>query len=366
MSEQLALFLGAGASRFLGMPTTKELMDEIREWASGRRERRYGNITSKKFSHLLIERIVWDEVYTDVEKLYDGIEDVIRVAENPNCDPFEMAATSKDDGCLLEEFVTELKEIRTRIKEILLDKFAINSNNHNKPIVQMYDKLQNILSKSGMKEFRIFTTNYDMVIETLAYKRKFELVNGFREDGHHRSVWGAGTDDSWRPQSTKTPLYLTKLHGSVNWHRDDMNRIIQIGDKGNVERSIMIYPTEGKKDYTGDPFYVLLERFEKDLENVKTLIVIGFSFRDDDLMKIIRSRIIRGMKLIVLSPSATEDIKRGGPEVKITDQPIKPHIKQGVTSEVLYTAGKDVILCNCKFSLDDDKWETTLGEALRL
>lgn len=367
MSEQLALFLGAGASRFVEMPTTIELMSEIREWVSGRRERQYENIISRNPSHVLVERIVWHEVYTDVEKLYDGIEDVIRVAENPNCDPFDMAVTRKDEGCLLEDFVTELKEIRTHINEMLLDKFAINSYNHNKPIVQMYDKLQNILSKSGMKEFRVFTTNYDMVIETLAYERKFELVNGFREDGHHRSVWGDGTDDSWRPKSDKTPLYLTKLHGSVNWHRDDMNRIIQVGDKGNdVERGIMMAPTEGRKDYTVDPFSTLLKHFEEELENVKTLVVIGFSFRDDDIMKIIRSRVIHGMKLIVLSPSATEDIKRGGPGVKVTDQPIKPHTKQVVPSEVLYTAGKNVILCKCEFSLDDDKWETALGEALHL
>ena len=35
---RLALFLGADASRFIEMPTTIELMNEIKEWVRGRKE----------------------------------------------------------------------------------------------------------------------------------------------------------------------------------------------------------------------------------------------------------------------------------------------------------------------------------------
>lgn len=359
MPEQLALFLGAGASRFINMPTTNELMKEIKEWVRGREGEPYRDQNVQN----LVVSIVEDETYTDIEKLYDAIEDVIRLTEHPNCKPIvDKIVLPAGGGISLENSVPELKEMLAHIRDIVLEKFVINSREYDEKIKQMFDKLQHILVESGMKDFKIFTTNYDMVIDEYRDIYDFELVDGFKEDGRHRSVWTG----SWEPQSTKTLLYLTKLHGSVNWYRDSTNRIIQFGGKAEADKSILIAPTEGRKDYTVDPFSTLLKHFEEELENVKTLVVIGFSFRDDDINEIIRRRVIQGMQLIVLSPSATDDIKNEVSKVKVTDQPIKPHTKQGVPSEVLYTAGKNVILCKCEFSLDDDKWEAALGEALHL
>ena len=88
------LFLGAGASAFANLPTTKDLLQLLRS-----RLQKHGN--NPKSDTLLqdyVEHIVGAKVYTDVEKLYDGIETIIAIRANPNCKPISEGFRYYYDG----------------------------------------------------------------------------------------------------------------------------------------------------------------------------------------------------------------------------------------------------------------------------
>ena len=71
-------------------------------------------------------------------------------------------------------------------------------------------------------------------------------------------------------------FHLYKLHGSVNWEKQD-NKIIQ---KEEPDEPLMIYPHQSKYESSYEqPYFEMMSRFQSNLrkENV-FLITIGFSF----------------------------------------------------------------------------------------
>ena len=291
-----ALFLGAGASAFAGQPTTKDLIDLTRE--------RGGNIAGGISK--IIEIIINNDNYGDVEKLYDGIDRMLSVRNIPNVKPIFLTLHGSDST--FKKTMDELAYLRAVIRDILLESFTVTSDKH-RSIVQMYDMVRSVVRGSGTDWLRIFTTNYDVVVETYAGKKRLEVVNGF-EAGYDRlsRIWA----DNWDRPVDKPPLYLTKLHGSVNWYEDTDGNILEAGGipQRDAKHDIMIAPTEGAKDYDQEPFPALLKHFEESIKDVDVLLVIGFSYRDEKIVNIIKDRLDDGMVLISVSPTAAADIHR--------------------------------------------------------
>lgn len=330
-----ALFLGAGASVFASMPDTKELMKKVKE---------YVQKDTDKSTYQYFTAIMDDTIYSDVEKLYDGIEYTININNHTNCLPIIKRMQDPEYGINYDDIIVNLKDLKDIIRKVLIDSFVIKSEIHPK-IVQMYNMIWEVMKNSGTDTFQIFTTNYDDVIDRYGNKTMREIVNGFEGNEYERltehwcNKWTASKDN---------PLYLTKLHGSVKWYKNDDGDIVEIGgiEERDVNKDVLIVPTEGGKDksYNDEPFFSLMERFKTEIEKIDVLLVIGFSYRDKKITDIIKNSVEnKGMFLISISPTAVKDIQQISKS--------KPKIKEINGQQIQIVDGR-IFLCTQEFKPD--------------
>ncbi len=326
-----ALFLGAGASAFVDLPTTTELMDEVRARVKNTGKDAY-NLDS------ITETIINHDHYKDVEKLYDGIERMLHLRDDvSNIRPVFLVMNANG---LLTNTINALRRVHLVIRDVLLESFIIKSDSRNS-IRQMYDMVWSVIGDGGMGEFLVFTTNYDRVMEEYCDKKDLVVVNGFRQEGRGVFVWR----DEWSTDADNY-MHLIKLHGSIFWHENVDGDIVEgtmVAARDN-KKDVMVAPTEGAKDYGREPFSTLWKRFEEKIEKVDVLLVIGFSYRDKEMVKIIKDRMEDGMALISVSLEPAADIKR------VFDANIETVEVDGQT---LQTAGNGIVLVKQRFEPDN-------------
>ena len=149
----------------------------------------------------------------------------------------------------------------------------------------------------------IFSTNYDLAIETLCMQNDKKYADGF--------------GPTWDPNEFHKPeidVRLYKLHGSVRWYRTEeadygsskvrIKGIKIILDTDQEAVPLILYP--GRKLEYIEPLFDMLAEFKKQLDHAKYLFVIGYSFKDDHLAKILRYAAKTSPNLVVflISPSA--------------------------------------------------------------
>ena len=318
---------------FASQPTTQDIMDNVRDHVQQCRSEPYANESPQNY----IMRIVNDDAYTDVEKLYDGIEHII----NANCKPIIRNMYGYDHQFNYTQGINGLFRLRSIIHKILHTSFVIDSDDDRKLIKQMYDMMRSVIKNNGMEELQVFTTNYDLVMEVYSEEAGFEIINGFKPYRRLSKVW----DNTWVGYTDKPPLYLTKIHGSMYWHKDANGKIVETGSVAKVDdnRHIMIGPTEGAKDYSREPFSTLLDRFRVAIRDVDVLLVIGCSYRDYEIINIIQDGLKNGMGLISVSPDAAKSIRN------VSKKDIQVIESDG---QHLKAIGSQIILCEQEFSLD--------------
>ena len=293
-----ALFLGAGASVFALQPTTKILLEKL--------------ISKTKSDPLIQNMLKNDPYFSDIEQVYASVDESINFKKSYIYQIGRQLQnqTSHDPLLKFNTIIDRMITLKPIIREIILDSFKLEQEKI-KEGNQLFEKLEKLLIKHGNTKFQIITTNYDLVIYECGISQSRDVVDGFvTKRNSHRAIW----DDAWNNE-TGNPIYLNKLHGSVNWQMQNNKEgtMIRTSDTGrrSADLDIMIAPTLGKKDYGETPFSELIERFKNTLEENDMLIVIGFSFRDDKLNQIIRDK-LKDKSLIVvsISPDSHNDITR--------------------------------------------------------
>lgn len=188
--------------------------------------------------------------------------------------------------------------------------------------------LMSFASRSGVRDrLRIFTTNYDRLIEMGAEVAGLHLLDRFA--GSLAPIFRSSRlelDMHYNPPGIRgEPRYLegvarfTKLHGSVDWVQvgDDIRRIglpfgaAEVGPylkAPGLNRAssyeLMIYPNAAKDRETADYPYVDLFR---DLAAAicrpnNTLVTYGYSFGDEHINRVIRDMLtIPSTHLVVVS-----------------------------------------------------------------
>ena len=323
-----ALFLGAGASAFVGLPTTVELMNGVRTRVKN---------TEKDAHNLdnITKTIINDDHYKDVEQLYDGIDRMLRLRDDvSNIRPVFSAVEANGQ---LRSTIDALRRVRLVIRDVLLESFRIKSDTHGQ-IVHMYDTVRSVMGDGGTGEFLVFTTNYDTVLEKYCDMKDLDIVNGFSEGGRGVFVWSG----KWSTDAADY-MHLVKLHGSIFWHEDADGKIVETGTvaQRDYKQDVMIAPTEGEKDYEREPFHALWEHFRKKIGKVDVLLVIGFSYRDREIVSMIKDRLKDGMVLISVSRNAGTDIAH------VSDGKIETVY---IDRQTLKTAGKGIVLVEQEFT----------------
>ncbi len=143
---------------------------------------------------------------------------------------------------------------------------------------------------------RIFTTNYDTLIEDALALAGVPYWDGF--DG------GAVAFRSHRfgaPEpATGFRAHVVKLHGSIDWHIDDESRVWRVRDGDGypeAERRVLIYPQATKYVATQkDPFASQFEILRRQLctGGGHVLVTCGYSFGDEHINDEIEAAMSRG------------------------------------------------------------------------
>lgn len=187
----LVVILGAGASKPLGIPTSKEIVKEFLETKSAN--------PLSDFKESIISK-EWD-----IEKLLRLIQHVKTLGEDP---PLRKLL-GKNYTKRVENKIIKLNRTYGPIYDELL-KFI--RNRCLEPDLEIAIKIYKpLLALREIATIKIFTTNYDTAIEDVCRNLRIRHYDGFTFDPF---------DDYWkfRPQTfgTRNPQ-LYKLHGSVNW-----------------------------------------------------------------------------------------------------------------------------------------------------
>jgi SIR2-like protein len=311
------LFLGAGASKAVGLPDLHELTNKIRKETGDPFE---------NIEHILkqsTDKIKYKDEESDLEiflTILDSLADPLNAI--PDLSPFATYLykllenkEAIDKIKIGKEEARNLKEKSVRYTAEILDVYD------EKKAESLYDELfsisktlQNeIKNAQGMVVYNIFdhiaTTNYDRVIETYARTAR-DNKSIYLENRGFQNVKGENTaqhlDLQYLRDSATNVNYL-KLHGSLDWwKRDDGKIVISSGKPMFGEKlidQIMIYPIY-EKYISREPFYSLYTAFRKNLFKEQIVIVIGYSFRDisinnallDNLQTIESSRLIISAK----------------------------------------------------------------------
>lgn len=191
----------------------------------------------------------------------------------------------------------------------------------------------------------VFSVNYDMCIESVCDNFDLNYTDGF--------------DVTWNPSLFESASYdvrIFKLHGSLVWFSagsktDRPGRAVKIPlrfsqdlgrDKiryytGDAVEDMMIYPQIGKDRYT-EPYARLFFEFNRQLDDSRILVVVGYSFRDEELRLAVAEALRKNkdLYLIIIDPEAGK---------RIADQQSSPSFRPFLPRIIL--------------------WPTKTGDALR-
>lgn len=317
--QPLILFLGAGASKPLGLKTTAEFW----EWFH------FDSGFDFDLLNAIGESIQPSEeigIKPDIEAVLDVLEKIndgkeleskivnrlpIKFTKHRPVVEFQQPVSS---GSKITEFIEGLPvsfEISEKVKDLVIKHY---SEIEKEKAFELYRSLL-VLALSLHQPLLIFTTNYDLAWEKTyeaARTRRsevqgalFNLVDGFSRE-LVVPVWSSSAYEHYRP--AEEDIILFKLHGSVDWVRTPAGVIQRIEsqqrDPGNMQ-TIIAYPSRLKREIHEEPFRTNYDYLLACLLHAKVCAVIGFSFRDQEIVEEFRlaAQLNKDLELILIDPN---------------------------------------------------------------
>jgi hypothetical protein len=332
---KVALFLGAGASRAFGYPTTKEFLENIKKKLTGSEKRLLGVFTSPP------QILDIEHVLKAIDALLAADSDpylhAVFLKSPPTLPSSEKGTTPQADRDGFDIVRTNAITRRRinwvgfvdscmRLKELIIDELHSEYEfdpTGQKEVLKVYTNMLKSFPMYRNKQLDIFTTNYDRVVEEFcsATGRGIKLIDGFSDDLQRKARF-------WHPESefkqTSSPsvradlvLRLFKLHGSLDWRETHHGKIENVRTEEKCRRSkrykrnVLIYPTQ-KGPEAEEPFATLFRYFKDASLGCDSFLVIGFSFRDALINDVFLNFLGRDSRksMIVVSPHAKENINK--------------------------------------------------------
>jgi hypothetical protein len=188
------------------------------------------------------------------------------------------------------------------VKRIVIDRIKSSSDN---TVLDEIEKFYRILLKinnekeEGLKRINVFTTNYDMLSETAFENIGVHYFSGFFGIKNRRFSpayynYSYSDDLNLRTKNymiKNEHINLYKLHGSVSWKLSG-EELVEVQDYDNNFDPVIIYPAHTKYNQTNLIGYystLMREFLNQLLVQQSSLIVIGYSFSDEHINKLIES-----------------------------------------------------------------------------
>lgn len=328
----MILLLGAGASKYFGIPTTFEMPDFLWSTIESRMNQGVKNlwqdikrVFGEKFDLEILLTVTDDlsKPYIEMKKNMAAATASFIIDSN--------TSVNQMNQIYREESAKKLSiEIRNELRKVVNDA----PRRQKESILRCYDRLFHLLPNYGggsrllngpdiqiaAGPISIFSTNYDLCVETYFYERKIDFT-----DGMIRRRGPLFLDVA---QFMKEPsaYELIKMHGSINWFKNKKGEILewpfQQSDREEMLREylpfgeqiiedVIIYPTETGGDRRvmqspyADFYHLLRQRFASD----PTIFIIGFSLREQRICGLIDDvihSVSKSVKIILVDPKASE------------------------------------------------------------
>jgi hypothetical protein len=308
---QVALFLGAGASKIFEKPTTSEFKQILLEEVSPKNRQDILNTT--------LYFLLSHSIHPDIEYTFECVKNFKQFS---NSEASKFLVNSK--GTLVDEptglhvtihdFLGYMNSCYNYLEQKLFQYYSMREK-HIPLISEVYEYIFDFL-KGFADEVNIFTTNYDTIIETFCEKNAYDYKDGFKYEPSSQSLkWNNSVTRQKRLKGKSIFIRLYKLHGSLTWKVHKFLGVIKSTGRESIDNSDMILenaliaPTKSPKDEeTKEPFTTLIKEFKNKLMEMDVCIVIGFSFRDDNINEIFREFLNNGKCMITVSPQARKHV----------------------------------------------------------
>lgn len=330
------LFLGAGASKAIGLGDLRDLTVKVRKELDKRGyENMFGKITRRLESADRKHRF-FNEGEIDLEVILSILNATVnRMGALKELGPFAIYLNTFTNKRKLSLHTKEddLNKIRKIIGKVI-SRSLINYNKgkakkYYQPLFQIsFDLNHKYKTKTGHTSQpplfeHIVTTNYDRIIENLyedADMHGRPPRMGFKEDVRTQERY-LDTDGlitgKYQYGTGNNHIEYLKLHGSIDWwvRRSD-RQIIQREHAKSLRgerypEQIMVYPVY-EKHISQDPYFSLHYYFRNLLYYNDVYLVIGFSFRDPSINNAFRDALINkpASRMIVVSSNKKNIEKR--------------------------------------------------------
>ncbi len=285
--SDIVLLLGAGASIKAGVPDTVAFVKDFIAYLESNNKNGV-----KEIKEIKDKLKNWKRCEIDIELL---LETLTKINDKENDQLLEFYKSKEfifEDGLDTFRLINELKNyIKSRV---------IITPEREKSVEYKLKYLQDL---RGLIEtyntLDIISLNYDTCIEQFCEINKLRCIDGF--------------DIYWNPKTFRArdaEVRIYKLHGSITWYKSRSGSYIkslQIANNDTIEliygetaENMMLYPMQ-KWNYD-EPLLELLIYAKRLLESdkCKFLIVVGYSFRDEHIRRMIWDAARKNRKLIVI------------------------------------------------------------------
>lgn len=266
VTSKVAFLLGAGASAAFGYPTMGTLTEEF--WREIRSRKDYASRTEPFLRQWGIEPLK-----EDIETVLEQLTVIRSLRGGGYRDDRELAAE-------LRRLAVET--IRSAIAGVGVD------------IVRIEEHYRLLFDSVDQTTIPIFTTNYDSVLEEFAEKCKLEIIDGFFTPPTRKVKWSSARFHSFRESNHTKRILLFKLHGSLDWYRDNNSgETFSLSSEPMCEEleQVALYPAETKLIFQ-DPYFTCYRFFDECIRHAKLLVVIGCALRDEAL----KERLYNGLE----------------------------------------------------------------------
>lgn len=349
MSNDALIFFGAGASRPFGIPTMKELVELFETNLEKPGDSDEAELY-KKVKEILKEKYEAPDLEA-VFSVIDAISQDIHITDWDDSTFFYYKAylekygkikpPPKEKSVINKNDVKTAKSLKSKFEIFIKEHCLINDNNFEE-IDKVYSEFFDFLAKNGHKAkingkninfgggyissgahyyryWPIFTTNYDLCIESYWEGKNIPFNTGFRYDSSRRSSIMDPNIFANQPE-----LKLFKLHGSINWFREEDGEIVEYSQRPSGPSfrrrqplgEVMIYPISEKYMYRA-PFLDMFYHFRNELRESPCWIIIGYSFRDEAIKNILKDNANEDKMIIVVHPKAKTIIDKELSDIQV-------------------------------------------------
>ena len=281
--SKIVFFFGAGASVAAGVPDTYSFVTKYLE--------SFDKTTQKKKT---IEKIIeilerWKDQKIDIELLLETLTKL----DNKEEDPLQQFYLH---GEYILDAYEDKNPLINDLKDFIKSKAIVSEAQYLQPLLPLVEEFHPL---------DIISVNYDTLIEHFCSTNRLDYQDGF--------------DDHWNPKTFEKDnidIRLYKIHGSVLWYQTDRGDYVKLLVKseeshvqlmtGEKAENLMLYPMQ-KFDYA-EPFLELSVIIKRLIESEKCefLVVVGYSFRDEHIKRILWDAVRknRDLRVILIDPKA--------------------------------------------------------------